>query len=283
LENIIIPDKKKLEHKAEKIKKEGADKLHFLSDFDRTLTYGTIGREKVPSLISILREKNYLDEDYSKRAKELFARYHPYEIDTNLSREEKVRKMDDWWRTHKKLLIEKGIRRDHLEKLVKDESIRFRDSVQFFLERISEKNIPFIVFSASGCGEAVEMFFEEMGVKYPNIYFLVNRFKWDNEGKAIGFKEPFIHPFSKNERTVKEMPSLYEKVKERKNVVLFGDSLSDVEMIEGFDHDTLLKVGFLNTDYNGKDREKYEEVYDIVLTGDTDISALYENLLEEII
>ncbi len=283
MENIIITNKENTERKIKQIKKEGPDKLHFLSDFDRTLTYSKVGREKVPSLISILRDKNYLDEDYSKRAKELFIRYHPYEIDPGFSRKERSYKMKEWWTLHKELLIEKGIKKNHFKKIAKDKSIKLRNGVNLFLEKLSEKNIPIIIFSASGCGEAVEMFFEERKLNYSNVYFLVNRFEWDNEERAINFKTPLIHPFNKNEKTIQEIDWLYKKIKKRKNVVLLGDSIADVEMIEGFEYNILLKVGFYNKEYNKKEEKKYKEVYDIILTNDIGFNVLYEKFFKKII
>ena len=66
------------------IKKQGIDSLHIVSDFDRTLTYASVGGEKIPSIISILRDGNYLSKEYAEKAHALFNKYHSIEIDNNI-------------------------------------------------------------------------------------------------------------------------------------------------------------------------------------------------------
>ena len=61
-----------------------------------------------------------------------------------------------------------------------------------------------------------------------------------------GYKKTIITSWSKDETVLKEFPEIYNKIKDRKNVILIGDELGDVGMIEGFDYDNLLKIGFLN-------------------------------------
>jgi 5'-nucleotidase len=63
----------------------------------------------------------------------------------------------------------------------------------------------------------------------------------DEDGKAIAIKEPIIHSFNKGETVVKDSP-IYEEIKERKNILLLGDSLGDVRMADGFDYENILKI-----------------------------------------
>jgi len=53
MENIVIPQPEKLENLKKSISKDGAKKLHILSDFDRTLTTAFVDGKSIPSLISI--------------------------------------------------------------------------------------------------------------------------------------------------------------------------------------------------------------------------------------
>lgn len=68
-------------------------------------------------------------------------------------------------------------------------------------------------------------------------------------------------------------PEVYSNIKNRRNVLLLGDSIGDLGMIEGFEYETLLKVGFLNFDYD-KLREEYKRNFDIVLEGDGDFNQV---------
>jgi len=282
--SVVIPDFGKLKDKMESIRKEGSDNLHFISDFDRTLTYGSTPEgEKIPSLISMLRIKNCLDKEYSEEAKRLYAFYHSCEVSPELSEEEKKVIMKEWWNAHLQLFMEKGLKKDHLEEIVKDEKVRFREGADRFFENISQKKVPIIIFSASGCGEVVELFFKRRGMHYSNTHFLINRFHWNEQGRVAGVRHPIIHSFNKNEVSVKRFKGVYEAVRERKNVVLFGDSLSDAGMAEGFDYRNLLKVGFLNLEYNKAEKERYEEIYDVIMVGDVDFNTLNENILRFIL
>jgi 5'-nucleotidase len=83
--NIFIADKQQLQNKIEKFRNDGINKVHIISDFDRTLTRFEVNSKKVNSVISILRDENYLTPDYSERAKALFNKYHPFEIDFTIS------------------------------------------------------------------------------------------------------------------------------------------------------------------------------------------------------
>jgi 5'-nucleotidase len=125
------------------------------------------------------------------------------------------------------------------------------------------------------------MFFEDSGIDYENIYYITNKFVWDRMGNALGVKEPVIHSMNKDETVISEIPDVYENVKERRNVVLLGDSISDTDMVAGFEYDNLIKIGFLN-DKIDQQRKQYTENFDIVIEGDGDLSFVNE-LLEELI
>lgn len=60
-----------------KIKEAGHERLAVLIDFDKTLTKAYLNGKLFESIISVLREQNFLTDDYSEKAKALFAKYHP--------------------------------------------------------------------------------------------------------------------------------------------------------------------------------------------------------------
>lgn len=57
------------------------------------------------------------------------------------------------------------------------------------------------------------------------------------------------------------------QVAHRANVILMGDSLGDLKMSHGIDHDVCLTVGFLNHDTEAL-LPQYRAAYDIVLLHD---------------
>ncbi len=278
--NVIIPNPKEFEHLKTEFRKSGAEKIHILSDFDRTLTYGTFEGGKASSLMSILRNGDYLKEGYAEKAHALFDKYRPIETDPGISVEEKKRLMQEWWKAHYRLLIESGLSKSDLESVAEKIYVRIREGVSEFLDIIHEKNIPLVIFSASGCGEVIPMLFRKMGKDYPNIFYVINIFNWDEEGKAVSVREPIIHSMNKDETVLKKFPSIFNSIKNRDNVVLLGDNVGDLGMIKGFDCENLLKIGFYNFPQE-EPRHDYEEGFDVVLEGDGDFSFV-SSLLREL-
>lgn len=274
--NVIISHPEEVEKIKAQIKGAGFQNLHILSDFDRTLTYGAVDGVKTLSIISMLRDGDHLTEDYAQKAHALFDKYHPAEVDPHLSLQEKKKAMQEWWEDHNKLLVESGLSYSDLEDIVQNGHVKFRDGVPEFLDLLHTYNIPLVIFSASGCGDAVRMFFKKIDKDYPNIFYVTNQFNWDVQGRALSTKGPLIHTFNKDETILEETPEIYKAVHERKNIILLGDSIGDVGMVEGFAYDALLKIGFLNSDAALLQKE-YEKHFDIILEGDGDFS--YVNTL----
>ncbi len=121
--------------------------------------------------------------------------------------------------------------------------------------------------SASGLGEAIFMYLQKHGRLYDNVHIITNQYEWNENGNAIGVKKPLIHALNKDETLVKDSPSIFEKIKDRKNVLLLGDSPNDIGMVEGFGHKNLLKIGFLNERVK-ENTEQYRKNFDVVLTND---------------
>ncbi|MBT4209421.1 MAG: hypothetical protein HOE19_00660 [Candidatus Komeilibacteria bacterium] len=271
--SVIIPNQKKLDQTISNIKQAGKDKLHILADFDRTLTYSSVDGQKIPSIIAVLRNGQYLTSDYAKQAHTLFDKYHPIEIDPNIKLADKKLAMDTWWRTHKQLLIESGLNKNDIVEIIKDRNIKFRQGVNKFVDYLHTQNIPLLILSASGVGEAVPLYFQNAKQDYANIHYITNSLNWDDKGNAISIKEPIIHSLNKDETIVKNFPKIYKEIVNRKNVILLGDNLADIDMITGFDYDNLIKIGFLNYD-DTKIKKQFLENFDIIIENDGDFESV---------
>jgi len=283
LENVIVANLAELEKVKKRFQADGANKLHILSDFERTLTYAG---ERVPSLISVLRsDSKYLGDDYAKKAQALSEKYHSIEINSKIPIEEKKKAMEEWWTAHFDLLIKSGLNKKHLEEVVESGKIKLREGAKEFFDLLKKYEIPLVIMSASGLGGGViSMFLEKEGKLFSNIYIISNSFIWDKNGNAVnavGVKEPIIHSLNKDETIIQDFPLIYEKVKDRKNVLLMGDNLEDTGMIEGFGYDYLIKIGFLNEMVN-ENLEEYKRVFDVLIINDSSM-AYVNTLLKEIL
>lgn len=126
---------------------------------------------------------------------------------------------------------------------------------------------------SAGPGQLIEGFLRKYKRLYDNVHIIANYFIFDKNGIAIGRREPPIHTFNKKEIEIKEIenPQAYKNLLKRKNVLLLGDTIGDIDMIEGFPYKNLLKIGFLNENIN-EQLEHYKKAYDVVILNDGDFS-----------
>ncbi|MFA5030641.1 MAG: hypothetical protein WC495_03570 [Patescibacteria group bacterium] len=229
------------------IQKDGTTSLHVLSDFDRTLTKPYVNGKKVPSLISVLRDHNYLTPDYTAKARALFEKYHPIEMDMQIEPEEKKKSMHEWWMRHFELLIASGLTRDNIRQAMSARHARLRDGAHEFFDLLRNNGIPLIIMSSSGLGvESIQFFLEAEHEMDDNVSVISNQYEWNDSGKAIGIKQPIIHGLNKDETLIQNFPDIFKRIEQRTNIILLGNSPSDLGMASGFAHTHLFSIGFLN-------------------------------------
>jgi len=143
-----------------------------------------------------------------------------------------------------------------------------RDGFPALAQSLLDEKIPLLIFSA-GIADVLDGVIQALGFAHPNQTVIGNRmiFEDDAVGKLVGFQDPLIHVFNKNE-ALKMHLAYFEAQKARKNSILMGDSLGDLKMVEGVDSvANCLTIGFLNTKVEEM-MEKYMESFDIVLVDD---------------
>ena len=191
---IIIPRPKKLKETVQHFIKEGPEKIHVISDFDRTLTYASSQGKKIPSLISLLRSGGYLSRNYTQKAQQLFNKYHPIEINPQIPLKKKKQAMARWWKEHYQLLIKSGLTQVHIKQAVKEADIKLRNGVLKFFQKLASYQIPLIIFSSTGLGRmAIKLVLTRYKIHHSNIFIISNDFVWDDKGRAIEVKKPVIH------------------------------------------------------------------------------------------
>jgi len=140
-------------------------------------------------------------------------------------------------------------------------------------------NIPILIFSAS-IGNLIEEFLKNKSILTPNVYILSNTFVFDEQGYAVKYKNQIIHSLNKSETDLTDSKYI-NIIKQRNNAIVLGDKLSDVHMVNKLRTDTVIFIGFLNSDVFEK-LEEYKKVYDIIITNDSSMKYVYD-LLNEII
>lgn len=277
---IITGDRKRLEAKLAKLRREGSDKLVVVSDFDMTLTsFRMPDGSRGMSTHGILERSGYFGEAFTSRAKQIFNKFYPIEVDPNIDHATKWAAMDEWWETTHGLMVAEGLTKDDIKSCVAQGHFAFRDGVKELLDKLSEKQVPVMVFSAGIADVLEEIFRQRLNMEDVNI--VSNRMEFDANGKLVGFKDKTIHIMNKGAVALKGTPN-YQKVAGRKNVILLGDSPGDLRMADGLDEaETVLRVGFLN-DKLAERRGEYLGLFDVVLVNDGPMTA-FKDILEPIL
>lgn len=281
IKDILIPNQKSLEKTIKKFVQTGKNNIHILADFDNTLTKAYVNGKKVNSLISVLRDEKYLTADYPEKSYALYYKYHPIEDSHKISPTRKKRAMNEWWSKHFKLLIESGLTKKDIAQAVKSDNIRLRDGGNEFFKLLRINKIPLVIMSASGLGdESVKASLRQSRIQPNNIFIISNTLIWNKKGRMIGFKKPIIHSANKDEAEIKNFPAIWRKMKKRKNVILLGDRLGDIDMITGFAYEHLIKVGFYNHD-SKENLKQFKKKFDIIVLNDSSLDYI-NRLIEKI-
>lgn len=277
---IHIKNPELFAQKKQAIQQAGKETCYVISDFDRTLTYGTFNGKKTASIISLLRDGNHLTEDYAEKAHQLFDHYHAIECDPSLPLDYRKAQMKERWEKHDELLIASKLRLSDLKDIAQNGHLQLRKGVIDCLRTLNESWIPLVVFSASGCGDAIPLFMQHNQCDFPNISYVINRFNRDEEGFTKGIEGEIIHALNKDEWVFSKFPDLNKQLEKRNNVIVIGDGLGDAEMAQGSTHQTVLKIWILTLE-TPELLATYEEAFDLVLIGDDDcdeIGALMNEL-----
>jgi cytosolic 5'-nucleotidase 3 len=278
VQNIYFQNKDLLNEKIRHIKLQGLDSLHVVSDFDRTLTRCFLKGRKVPSIVSLIREGNYLTPDYSAKAFALYDKYHKIELDESWDYDYRYNKMYEWWKLHEELLVKSGLHKNVFEDILQKHPRMFRSGVDKFLKFLHINSIPLLIFS-SGLGDMILGYLAKENKLTPNVHILSNIFEFDKQGYAIGFRGDIIHTMNKSETKIRD-EKYKQLIANKKNVILLGDIIGDLGMINDMDSNIIIKIGFLNEDIENN-LELFISKFDIVVTNDGTMSVI-NNLLDEL-
>ncbi|XP_028423865.1 7-methylguanosine phosphate-specific 5'-nucleotidase isoform X4 [Perca flavescens] len=251
--SVLMRERSRVEETIYAMQRAGAGSLQVISDFDMTLTRFAHNGKRVPTTHNILDNQLLIDEDCTKKMRELLNTYYPIEIDASRTAEEKLPLMVEWWTKVHKLLISQRIRKDMLAQAVRESSAMLRDGYKVFFDRLTEQQVPLLIFSA-GVGDVLEEVIRQNHVFLPNVHVISNYMDFDQTGVLRAFKGQLIHTFNKREGALSHAAGL-RALQGRPNVLLLGDSLGDLTMADGVSqHQNLLTIGFLNDQTREKSR-----------------------------
>lgn len=249
------------------------DKVHVLTDFDRTLTKGDS-----KTSWSLLMHSGLMPEGYSKKRMEYYNIYRPIEINYELPEELRKVKLKEWWGKHLELFRKFKLSEDIVNRIVQNkELMAFRNGAKEFLDICKSKDIPVIIISA-GIGNFITKFLEYHNCLSENVKIISNFIDFEN-GVAVGFKNTIIHPLNKDEH---DLPKpVKELITSRPNTIMLGDNIGDIRMILDENKERALKIGFLEEDIN-VNAEIFRENFDMVCMDNCSLDCVNEILIKYI-
>ncbi|KAJ3279279.1 5'-nucleotidase, cytosolic III [Borealophlyctis nickersoniae] len=274
--HLYVRDLPAVEAKLKRMVDGGAKNLHVI-----TVTFLTFSFPLLPSLehvdFDMTLTNSKVSQEFITKTKALYDHYYPFEISQTLTRAEKTPYMVEWWERAHDLIVDLKLSRRDLAEMVREVRIPLRPGVNEMMAQCEKKSVPVLVFSAGlAAGESLlkvnrgaDIILEilrQASLLTPHTHVVANKMDFGADDVIRGFKGPIIHVCNKNETVVEHLEYSGEIV-DRKNVILMGDSLGDIDMSAGLVHDTQLSIGFLNYD---KDvlLEKYAKVFDVLVLGD---------------
>ena len=243
--------------------------IHVLTDFDRTITVGNS-----ESSWSILSKSNLVTREYVLERQDLFNYYRPIELDESLEFNTKNNLMIEWWNKHISLFIKYQLSEEVVNDAARNlRTMAFRDGAMEFLENMKKRNIPVIIISA-GIGNFIEQFLIKNQCNFDNIYIIANFIKFKN-GIAVGVSDNIIHSLNKNEVSLPQ--DIQALITDRPNVILLGDSVSDIKMVSEEKREKALKIGFLEENIEAN-KLIFDSKFDVVCTDNTSFKELTKKL-----
>lgn len=224
----------------EKLPIHNLNNLYVVADFDRTITNGNS-----KTSWSILANSDLVPKSYVSERQALYDYYRPIEVSDTVDDSYKLKMMKEWFQKHIELFVKYKISKQVFEEAETNLRImEFRPCAGEFIEFLYKKNIPLIIISA-GIGNFIEIFLENNNCNFDNIYISSNKIIF-KDGIVAGVGDNIIHSFNKNEVSLPD--EILKKLENRDNVLLLGDQVSDLNMVNRNVHNSVISIGFLTPD-----------------------------------
>lgn len=232
------------------------DNFYVVMDFDRTLT-----THNSPGSWNVVENPNFISSKLHEESSALVDKYYPIELDYNLDAASKSMYMKEWYYKNMDLLYKYKLTNEILLMCVQNSNVTFRDGYKLFFDFLYKNNIPVIILSA-GIGNVIIELLKLNNCFYDNIHVISNFIKFENNN-MLPFSDEMIHTSNKNIFNSSIFNNI--EIKNRKNIILLGDLIEDLNMVPKSYLDNTLSFGFLENKVD-ENFNFYKNAFDVVLT-----------------
>lgn len=222
IEGFILQDEASVGAKINNFQSQGADALHVLLDFDRTITVGQTGEDDATTWKVLFR---HLPSEAQEKYQAYYSQYRPLEV-SGVMTEEDAR---TWASSILDLFVEYKVNLNLVEKDFMN-VVGLRPGFKELVTLCDRHNIPLVVLSA-GIRNVIDLLFSLHNLK--SSVTLSTELDADENGIVTGWdRNSLVHVFNKRESGHAELMRIRQQ---RPFCVLVGDSMLDADMVEGGD------------------------------------------------
>lgn len=221
LNGFTYADEAGVSQKIRRFIQAGADELHFVFDFDRTLTVNQHETQEDVTTWRILG--HHLPPIGQQEDQTLYKKYRSLEINDKLTEYDAI----EWWTSILKLYQHYRVDMIKVEEdFLSRASIRPQATELFAV--CEQRGIPTVVLSA-GIRNVIEIWSRAYNVT-PTL-ILSTALTLDKEGRIAGWLEDtLVHTLNKHEAGHAELTNIRSG---RPKTIVVGDSMSDADMVSG--------------------------------------------------
>jgi HAD superfamily hydrolase (TIGR01544 family) len=194
-QEVVIVDRDAFATLRRAIVAAGPSRVVVVIDFDRTMTtYWAPGRRhKGKSCHGIVESDR--SEELKARADALNHYYYPIEVSPELTREQKLPFMVEWYLAVNRLLIDDGLRASDIPAAVARSGVVLREGVLEVIRLCEAHGVPLLVFSA-GIGDVIAEVLRQalQRPELPSVVEIVSNWMvTDATGRLTDWSEPLLH------------------------------------------------------------------------------------------
>lgn len=268
---LIVVDPLEFGDKLNKFAAMGANGMHAIFDFDRTLTVKRPGTQDEVTTWHILRE--YLPAARQPEYQKLFEKYRGLELSGDMTKQDAM----DWWSSSLNLFAENGIDLSAVEKTFLDRASIRPGTVELF-KLLADNGIPTIILSA-GVRDVIDIWCRKYDIK-PTLV-ISTALILDDSNRISGWQaETLVHMLNKSESTHPELLAIRGA---RPKTLVVGDGLDDASMAAG--SEDIVRVRILDpradeTITEQEERKTFEKFDALVKAGTLEpLAKLVESII----
>ena len=245
------------------------DNFYVIADFDKTLT-----SKDSNTTFSLFSKSSFYPKEYLEERNRNYEYYRPLELDPKINDEEKIQIVKKWQESSYKLMIKYKVKQSDIFKILENKNaLLLRKGAKEFINSLNQNNIPLIISSA-GIGNFIVELLKIHNCYTNNVYVHSNMLEFNND-VVIDSIDKIIHSMNKNNITLPK--EFQKKIENKKNAIIIGDQLSDLQMANFLPKIDTLSFGFLESNVE-ENRKLFMEKFDVVLTENQGFEEI-QNLL----